>query len=362
LNLRRTCSAVVVAAALVGASVCALASAQAGAATQHVLAGGAVVDAEGRPVTDAVVEAYAWPSNDELAAMTPGTHFDLAPVARGHADSSGSYALARDEKTIGRFKDKHGNVNLEIVIRSRGGVATTSTGVAGDGSTATTTRHAPAQIDRAMLQHATATTSTVAAGPIPCGVIYKGDLGDHLVWVGGHYSTTTGVTHDLVYSNGASSSLGVGVSTSGRFGTFSASGTTSVSSTGTINFPTTTGRQHDYTYFNYDKYLVGCAGTMKYEARATGWVGGAHVWVPPTAPTANYCYSYAAGSSFTRDRTVAYDFSTGADVSSAIGIDLSARTGYSSSAKVTFHFAATRHLCGTSGPPGGVPGRLVAKP
>jgi hypothetical protein len=122
------------------------------------------------------------------------------------------------------------------------------------------------------------------------------------------------------------------------------------------------GRQHDYTYFNYDKYLVGCTGSMKYQVRATSWVGGASTWVPPTAPTANYCLSYAKGTTFTKDTTTAYNFSSGADLSGAIGIDLSARTGYSSSAKVKFVFGATRHLCGTNGYPGSTtPSRLVAK-
>jgi len=220
-----------------------------------------------------------------------------------------------------------------------------------------------AHAERIVLTPATQATDMVAPTQIvPCGVIYQGDMGNHSVWVGGHYSTTTGVTHDLEYANGATSSLGVGVSSSGAWGSYRASGTSSVSASGTINYPATSGRQHDYTEFNYDKYLVGCAGTNKCEVRATHWVGGGHTYVPPAAPTATHCVLHGAGEIFTLERTSAYNFSTGADVSSAIGIDLSAQTGYTASAKVTFRFAATRHLCGTNGDPGAAPSRLVAKP
>jgi hypothetical protein len=202
----------------------------------------------------------------------------------------------------------------------------------------------------------------VEGGPVPCGASFLKDVGIHSVWVGGHYSTTAGVVHSLEYTRGATSSLGVGTSVSGRFGTFSAGGTTAVSSSGTVGYPASTGRQHDYPFFDYGSYLVGCAGTMRHVVRARSWAGGATYWTPPTSPRAPFCVTHQKGTSFVQDRTSAYTFASGADLSGVIGIDLSSQTGYSSTMKVRFTFTGrSGHLCGTSGLPGIYgPGRLVA--
>lgn len=190
------------------------------------------------------------------------------------------------------------------------------------------------------------------------------DLGNRTVWVGGTYVKATGVTADLAYNNGASSSLGMGVSTSGKYGSFSASGTRSVASNGSVDFPTNTGFQHDYTQFRYGKYGYSCdssPGFRKYNVQARYWVGGATTYAPSLSPTANYCMPYQAGAKATQETSTAYEFSTGADISGAIGIDLSSRSGYSKAVKTVFTFKSTRKLCGTNGYPGQSPKRLVAK-
>ncbi|CCH77040.1 hypothetical protein BN12_160015 [Nostocoides japonicum T1-X7] len=188
------------------------------------------------------------------------------------------------------------------------------------------------------------------------------DLGYKTVWVGGTYVTNGGAKADLVYGSGASSTLGIGVSTSGSYGSFKASGSTTVSSNSSVNFPAYTGLQHDYTQFDYGKYGLSCDGIyLNYKVQARYWAGGASVYHPSSAPTANYCVSQVSGSSFTKSSSTAYTFSTGADVSGAIGIDLSTRTGYTPAAKVTYSFTSTRRLCGTSGAPTATPSRLVTK-
>jgi hypothetical protein len=48
-------------------------SAGAGESEQQTLVEGVVVDQMGAPQAGATVVAYAWPSNDELAKMAPGT-------------------------------------------------------------------------------------------------------------------------------------------------------------------------------------------------------------------------------------------------------------------------------------------------
>jgi hypothetical protein len=60
-----------------------------------------------------------------------------------------------------------------------------------------------------------------------------------------------------------------------------------------------------------------------------------------------------AGTTFTKDRTKAITWTNGASLAGAIGIDLSARTGYSTDAEVIFTFSRDRRLCGTGDNPGG---------
>jgi hypothetical protein len=337
----------------------------------QVLAEGVVTDRLGAAAAGASVVAYAWPSNDELAAMSPGSRFDLVPVAHGVSGRGGAYRLSATTDQAARFRDSHGNLNLELVTSANGSVASTTVGL----SPLTPNRLGrlgSARVSALRLQTAPATVTAMGegtqalplGGPVPCGGSFQRDLGLHTVWVGGHYSTTTGVLHDLEYSRGSTSSLGVGSSLSGRFGTFTASGTTSLSTNGTVGFPATAGRQHDYTYFDYGSYFVGCAGNMRHVVRARYWAGGAHYWTPPSAPPiASWnCAWHDKGTTFAQDRTSAYRFAAGADVSNVIGIDLSSQTGYSAATRVTFTFKDRgAHLCGTNGLPGrGAPGRLVA--
>ncbi|QGN59036.1 hypothetical protein [Nostocoides sp. HKS02] len=199
---------------------------------------------------------------------------------------------------------------------------------------------------------------------VVCSWILVSDLGPKTVWVGGTYVRATGVSADLQYSSGASSSLGVGVSTTGAYGSYSASGTMSIASTGSIDYPTNYGFQHDYTQFVYGKYGYSCdiyPGYKQYQVRARYWAGGASTYSPSTAPSVPYCLSYGSGVTVTQQTSMAYTFSTGADTSGSIGIDLSSQSGYSSTLKLVFRFTATRHLCGTNGYPGASPGRLVAQ-
>lgn len=95
--------------------------------------------------------------------------------------------------------------------------------------------------------------------------------------------------------------------------------------------------------------------------RAIEHTGGTAV-TSSTTPRATYCETYFAGSGFMKRTSTATTFSTGASTSGIIGINLSARTGYSTSAKITFSFTKDRALCGTNGHAVGTPGRLVVRP
>jgi hypothetical protein len=106
-------------------------------------------------------------------------------------------------------------------------------------------------------------------------------LGRHWVAVGSWFSNALGVTSEMEYSNGADSTLGIGYSATGAYGSFHESGTHSESSTATQGFPTVHDRQSilERTLFRYKEYRydscaprTGCHGKW-YEAQATSWTG-----------------------------------------------------------------------------------------
>ncbi|MFE2212122.1 DNRLRE domain-containing protein [Streptomyces canus] len=189
----------------------------------------------------------------------------------------------------------------------------------------------------------------------------KKKLGEHWVIAGQTYSATTGVKHTFSYSRGADSSLGVGVSATGAYGSFTGSGTISKSSSITMDYPEYGNHRGVYykTEFSWGKYLMTCSMggrgapvSQHYEARARGYYGGAKT---STAyiPTAKHCAYQQNGTKFTRTTSHAITWSDGADLANVIGISLSAETGYSSDATVVYTFNANRYLCGTGGAPGG---------
>ncbi|MEV0186651.1 hypothetical protein AB0I54_46850 [Streptomyces sp. NPDC050625] len=192
-----------------------------------------------------------------------------------------------------------------------------------------------------------------------CSAQLVKNLGPKWVIVGQTYSATTGVSHTLSYSKSASSTLGVGISGTGTYGTFEASGTNSKSSTVTNDYPSY-GNHHGVYYkteFSDGKYHVICANG-KYnnedycEVRAKGYYGGEKV-TTARIPKATHCAQYLKGGKFTRTTSKAIMWTDGASTADAIGLNLSAETGYSTDTTVVYSFSATRYMCGTGGPPGG---------
>jgi hypothetical protein len=172
--------------------------------------------------------------------------------------------------------------------------------------------------------------------------------------VGQWFSTTAGVHADFAYTNGASSSLGVGWSASGTYGSWHQSGTSSKDSTATIGFPEADGVGGHYylTKWTLKKIHVGCAGvpdSWHYEVFTKSFAGGAWVVDGVPAPSGNWkCLPYPDGSQLTKDDTTAVTWTNGFDISNVLGIDLSTRTGYSTRASI--HISVTKdagvNLCG----------------
>ncbi len=330
---------------------------------------GRLVDAEGQGRAHETVVLYAWPNNDVLRRMKLNDSAPLTPIASASTGSDGRFTLSPSSQALVSASDRFGNVNADLRAVFADGTSQllTSTGLKRSSDQVNGTSQSTAQVGTLHMSETASSarpTQSVALPNAPsCSTVYKSDLGNRGVWIGGHYSTKSSITHKLVYSEGATSTLGIGVSTSGVFGTFKASGSAVASSTAEESYPSSTGLQHDYTYFDYGKYALTCDGVpISYSARVRYFAGGAWTYAPSAAPAAKYCVPQASGSGFTKSTSKAYTDSTGADTSGAIGIDLSSRTGYTSTAKVTFTFHSASSLCGTNGAPGSTtPLRLVGK-
>ncbi|MFE2423156.1 DNRLRE domain-containing protein [Streptomyces hokutonensis] len=393
--------------------------------TTPVISSGTVKGADGNVAAGADVVLYAWPDNESDDALEEGDSVKLQPVAKAVSDSSGAYTLrVASASALTPEAATDGTVNLETVAYSGSHQAVFNfprTLVSSSSSTAylaATTKAAATDTDTTaiadttpvvadlVLDNALSTSeyssstdgasngideeSSSAPGSLTddpdsatasaaddtaaaesaasdagaakaCSSTLVKNLGAKWVIAGQTYSATSGVKHTFSYSKGADSSLGVGVSASGTYGSFTSSGSVSKSSSLTMEYPTYGNNRGVYykTEYSYGKYLVGCQSpgrgtpvTHHYEVRPKGYYGGAKT---STAyiPTAKHCAYQQKDTKFSRTTSRAITWTDGASLEDVIGIDLSAETGYSSDATVEYTFNASRYICGTGGAPGG---------
>jgi hypothetical protein len=159
-----------------------------------------------------------------------------------------------------------------------------------------------------------------------------------------------------------------GVSSNNKVGTFKASGTQSRSSTVSANFPAThnAAYQNYYAFAAYTDYQLQCIGKgfdiISYETRPIGFDGGFTTAAAPHKAMGN-CTGVRAGITVTKETTRAYQVGGGVDMSTLIGINLSAQTGYSVQTKIDFAMNTNGHpWCGLADFPGGSPQLLTIHP
>lgn len=334
---------------------------------------GTLRDSKGMARSDARVVALAWPKNEDLAAMRPGETGRLVPIAWSSTDGSGRFYFTEEQfaEVRDKFADQSGNVNLTL-LSSNGTGETAQTAVSlpvRDGlsheSASADLSYSPsvAQDLPPALAAKRPAEPTQPAALVDCEFLYLSNLGKAWATIGRHWATGVNATHQLTFTAGASATLGVGMSQSGNYGSYSASGTASVSTQSTIGFSSSTGSRDDRTEMTYGKYQYVCwtPGYPTYfYARPTAVAGGTQLGAS-AVPTANYCTAYSAGSWLEKSTTAATTTSLGAATVPLIGISLSAQSGYTANTKLKFTFNESGRLCGTSGYPASAPGLLVAK-
>jgi hypothetical protein len=204
-------------------------------------------------------------------------------------------------------------------------------------------------------------TPEVGRAPESCTLVYNKSMGHHWTRVGQTYIPGTNhATARFVYLRGQTSSLGIGVSASGNFGSYSTSGTLAWGTT--YRQPFRTNRPYAswwyYTQFHWAKYANVCAGHFAgWQVQVNGYWGGAQrggVNKFPRTP-AKWCAHFQAGDGPTINTTVAVTWGEGATLPE-IGFNVEATTGYDTSGEIQFGLTAGRWLCGQHGPPGGAGG------
>lgn len=357
-----------------------------------VLAAGTIYGPSGKPSSGALVQVLAEPGPDVLASLKEGDSYQQVLLASAVADARGRYTLSLDygvlDKVTDASKQSDEPINITFTVESKDGfiafgsalshtvgartaslvgvleTESVDVGVSRDTSASLDFNLEPVSTGMAA---ATAPMTPAAAGiPTNCALIQ--DLGARNVYLARTSATVTGgYTQRFTYSKGATSTIGMGYSYTGAAGTWSQSGTRTVSSTVTIGFPTssTAGSRLAVTKYTFAKIKCtnGTTNTWYHQVRPLGHYGGATT-AGSTAPTATACVRHLATTTFSKTNTTAVNFTNGAQLStSGIGINLSASTGYTASAKYSVTFSSSRNLCsvGSGGPAGSNPREFVIK-
>ncbi|WP_422646886.1 hypothetical protein [Actinoalloteichus caeruleus] len=350
-----------------------------------VLMSGRVVKEGGEmPSGGVVVRLLAWPAGRELASLEDGDTFTLTPIARTSTDSDGHYELRVDPSVdLGRFESEDGLVEVSLDVQAPEGQASYQGTVAPEealGGTFSSRAAGDEVVEPSLPSELDLTlepAGSVARSDVPAdddGLVHAQyvNLGVRWTNVGALFIKVTGVWGELQHLSGANAELGVGVASNN--GSYSASGTVNRASDTTIGF----GRHGRYTYQFFDtqrpyaRYTRwNCSGTrststvqpLAYGGNAGGRSRSASAHIPPNQPRSR-CAPYAPTFFHDQSKTKATTWATGAKVASLIGIDLSSRTGYTTTTKTRFEFvSAGRAVCGTRAHPASAtgPGTLVVQ-
>ena len=325
------------------------------------------------PASNVNVVLFAWPNSDEMESLLEGESFERIPLGICTSGKDGSYYLKIDpEVNLDSIWSKFGTIDCELLAVNDKKYNSFSFSLMKEYS----------GIDKNHLS-ADAAYIDISNGNVFQGIIVdvslisRPDTNSKEVLSGGEYLIETypaqwvNVGHVLIKSNsitgkytfsyGASTTIGAAISTSGDYGTYSASGTVSRGATSTVSFPQFSDVKLRYmdTQFVFSKYRC-YFGFWYYCVRASGFAGGAQISRLCSVPSGGYVTSYVAGSSFTRDSATANTESYGARVASIIGINLSSRSGYTSSSKLTYTFSQNGYVFGENNYPPLTTGRIWA--
>jgi hypothetical protein len=340
----------------------------AAAPTTAVVASGVLTDKVGHG-TRGIVYALAWPGEDLLRTLQPGDTIEAPVVGSADTDEAGSFSLVLDDKTIPNAdRRRDGGLNL-LLVGTDGtfeamlfqpapspaqvvGIAASASARAASDVTLKMDLRLPKEGPRATSSSGGKLTPNAAPPPLgyPCGSWSLQST--RTVWasVGQSYSgpATNYATLDL--SNSISN--GTAISASGAYGSWTSSGsqtlTTGLTKTWTENL---TDRDFQ-AQFVYGTYKALCQfGYNRYAFTPSYGTGGDQTPAAVNYPARNYCTSITAGL-WTRSSGSgsSYSESVGVKASGYLGINLGVTHSYSGATNTRFTLSyrpsSTVTICG----------------
>ncbi|MFK0007845.1 hypothetical protein ACIQTZ_12390 [Paenarthrobacter sp. NPDC090520] len=370
-----------------------LVSVPAAQAADDLVASGILRDSSGNAVeAGQEVSLLAWPRAETQKNAKTGEKLKLNVVATSVTDDKGRFSLTvNDDRAVKLATSENGHVDFSISSSARNGESywySFDKKLASEvGESAEVARqNLQSRQKTRFLDLAPLTSAGSAAPAVPSDVASESlalkaaanctsakvqTYAPRWVTVGASFALGPSyyTTANFKMTASASSSIGIGVSPTGSFGSFSASGERTVSVSSENNYGTVNqGHKKTYqTQFVFAKYHVRCltnpttgVWTDKYEVRPESHFGGTQKVDTSITPAKNYCSEIAAESSITRTDNNAITWTGGAATQSDIGINLSAKTGYSTSASLTYSSLDRRQYCGSHAGPGQAnPGHIM---
>lgn len=149
-------------------------------------------------------------------------------------------------------------------------------------------------------------------------------------------------------------------------GVYTMSGTYTFVTGTEITFPayTAVGARQHRTQFRFAELSCTYGSTQipSITTRPLELAGGTSALTVSTPSTSSSnCTPYQPGGGMSKKTSTASTFAKGVAIKPKIGIDLSSRTGFTTTARRKVDFAKAGKLCGVSGVPAGSPGLLVVK-
>lgn len=323
----------------------------------------------------------AWPSEEVLAAAGEGEAVKLTPISTSGVAADGTFRFHVSERVdLKQISGGAEIVNVSIAGQAQGREYWYSTTISSDPGVVASMPDSVINLsgDVAVIPSISVEPYGEDNSKALEGQTYE-EKACYTSTVATYSSTTaqvgytanarTGGSSALKFTTGSNGTFGVGVSASGSYGSFSASGSTTLTSGTTISFPaTTSGARAHHVYLVPKKYKIYCESnngtpiSTKYEVRPSNYTGGSTTTTVSTFATNSYCTPVGANTTTTISSSTASTISTGFKVSSYIGIDLSSRAGYTTSTSVVLKTTTSAgSVCGLSGYPGGTPGQLKLK-
>jgi hypothetical protein len=319
---------------------------------------GVVTTASGKTDPGVQVIIHAWPDQAVVAGLKVGQKVPWVTVGTATSNSSGEYSVRLPVSQL-MPEATDGVVNLEA--DSSAGSYSFPVVITKNAGNAYMTGSDP--------------VVNIAAKPQPFAClgfwVYYASLGKHWATIGETYVPTSHATQRFSYSHGQFSTLGVGTSGSGGYGSFAVDGSFSWSKTGSSgsggSFPYYGAYQNVWyrTQFHWGEYECNHIGILGgFKQQVNGYFGGAHIENPKTAPSTKMknCGSYVPGFAFHSNNSTAVTWRRSFGIHAGLGFLASVVTGYNGSAQVTYKLSRERYVCGQyGGPEGPNPRQLVVR-